>query len=199
MHNIYYTLDDTNPITYQELGVLVANIFKQIQEYLEVHNTKIDIIAPALRSGGVLGSMCAVHFNTTRMLPVQFKYFYNPTSIKQVLSTPTILQDVPPSPLVLVCEGNTASGATARCVISEVKRAYPDSRILFATLTWVYDPATQPLEGIEAYFYGVQTNENFVADTETCQRLGLRKGITIFPWENAQDELDDINDFYEGV
>lgn len=133
------------------------------------------------------------------MLSVQFKYFYNPTGIKQVLSTPTILQDVPSSPLVLVCEGNTASGATARCVIGEIKKTYPDSRILYATLTQVYDPANKPLEGVGAYFYGVQTNENFVADEETCQKLNLRKGITIFPWENAQDELDDINAFYGGI
>jgi len=49
------------------------------------------------------------------------------------------------------------------------------------------------LDGIEKVFYGTMTNENFKATPEEAESLGLRKGITIFPWEKAESELADIN------
>ncbi|MCR4313636.1 MAG: hypothetical protein NUV84_00080 [Candidatus Uhrbacteria bacterium] len=51
----------------------------------------------------------------------------------------------------------------------------------------------ETLEGIEHVLHGVMSDEKFLATDEQKKILNLREGITLFPWERAQDELTDIN------
>jgi hypothetical protein len=51
----------------------------------------------------------------------------------------------------------------------------------------------EALEGIERVFYGRMTDENFEASEDEKKKFSLRSGITIFPRENVEDELADIN------
>jgi hypothetical protein len=193
MHNINYTLADTNKMTYEEFGGLVDVLHTKISEYLKDKGTTIDLVSPVLRTGGVLGSMLAAKLRILPMLPVQFKYSYSPVELTQIISVPDILQKIPDEPTILICEGNTSSGETAVNVIKLLKQKFPSSHLLYATVTQVYSEQVLELEGVDQIFYGVQTNENFSIGDQEAERLGLRKGITVFPWENAQEEIDDFN------
>jgi hypothetical protein len=193
MHNINYTLADTNQMTYEEFGGLVGMLHTKISEYLKDTGTVIDVVSPVLRTGGVLGSILAAKLRVVPMLPVQFKYSYAPIELVQVISVPDILQKISDEPTILICEGNTSSGETAVNVVKLLKQKFPSSHLLYATVTQVYSEQILELEGVDQIFCGVQTNENFSISDQESERLGLRKGITVFPWENAQEEIDDFN------
>ena len=126
------------------------------------------------------------------LLPVQFKYSYNPTKIRQIISVPDILVEVPEEMNVILAEGNTSSGSIAKEAAKAIKAKYPKAKIYLATLSRVFG-GFEKLEGIEEVFYGTMTDENFKATDEERKRLSLRPKITIFPWENPKDELNDIN------
>jgi hypothetical protein len=49
--------------------------------------------------------------------------------------------------------------------------------------------------GLEGYYFGVHTNERFLASPAQVQEFSLRPGITLFPWEIAEHELKEINNF----
>lgn len=93
---------------------------------------------------------------------------------------------------ILLCEGNTSSGSISVKAAKVLKEKYPEAQIYLATLTKVFG-GPEKLEGVEHVFYGRLTNESFKASEEEIVTLNIRKGITIFPWENADDELADIN------
>ncbi len=93
---------------------------------------------------------------------------------------------------VLLCEGNTSSGSTAKKAALAIKEKFPNAKIYLATLTKVFG-CNERLDGIEEIFYGRMTDENFKATEKEKMELDLRLGITIFPWENPTDELLAIN------
>jgi len=126
------------------------------------------------------------------LLPVQFKYSHNPTKINQIISVPDILVDIPEDMNIILAEGNTSLGKVAMEAAKAIKAKYPKSKIYLSTLTKVYG-GFENLDGIEDVFYGAITNEKFKATPEEVIKLGLREGITIFPWENTKEELSAVN------
>jgi hypothetical protein len=180
-----FSVKDTNPVTWQEVDELIDALLVQVPK-------DINIIAPLLRTGGIVGGILSIKMKVLTMLPVQFKYSYNPTTINQILSIPDILTDLPEPMNILLCEGNTSSGSIAKKAAEAIKEKYPQAKIYLATLTKVYG-GSETLKGIEQVFYGCMTDENFKATEDEKQKLNLRSGITIFPWENVGDELSDIN------
>ncbi len=187
-----FTISDINPVSYEELGEFMDVLSSKIETYFRDKDEKIDIIVPLLRTGGITGGILSIRLRVLNVLPVQFKYFYNPTTIKQILSLPEILTEIPESPNILLTEGNTSSGSIAKEAAKLLKQKYPNSKIYHATVSKVYG-GPEKLDNIEEIFYSVLTNENFKADEKEIAELHIRKGITIFPWENAEDELRDIN------
>ncbi len=187
-----FTEQDTNPVSWNEVEQMLTSLQEQVSKYFTSRNEKIDIIAPLLRTGGIVGGMLAIKMHITTLLPVQFKYSYHPTEISQITSIPDILVGTPPNPNILLCEGNTSSGSTAMKAAKAIKEKYPTAKIYLATLTKVFDCPVL-LDGIEETFCSRITNENFKATEEEIERYHLRKGITIFPWEKTADELVEIN------
>lgn len=49
------------------------------------------------------------------------------------------------------------------------------------------------IEEVEEYFYGITTDERLMAIEDERVKLNIRRGITIFPWENCKDEIQQIN------
>lgn len=186
-----YTQKDTNPMSWQEFDELTDNLVKKIREYFG-GTDKVHVVSQLHRTGGIVGGVLAIKMGVVPLLPVQFKYSYNPTEIKQIISIPDILVPVPEEMNIILAEGNTSSGSIAKKATKAIKEKYPKAKIYLATLTKVYG-GFEELDGIEKVFYGAMTNENFKASPEEAQKLGLRRGITIFPWENTESELADIN------
>jgi hypothetical protein len=169
------------------IDVLIQKIKTHFGDVKQVH-----VISQLHRTGGIVGSVLAIKMGVVPLLPVQFKYSYNPKKINQIISVPDILVEVPENMNVLLAEGNTSSGSIAKEAARVIKEKYPKAKIYLATLSKVFG-GFEKLENIEEVFYGVMTDENFKATDEEKKRFNLRAGITIFPWENPKSELEDIN------
>ena len=178
-------------MSWTEFGELIDILIKKITEYFG-DVKKIHVISQLHRTGGIVGSVLAIKMGVVPLLPVQFKYSYNPTRIDQIISVPDILVDVQEDMNVILAEGNTSSGSIAKEAAKVIKDKYPKAKIYLATLSKVFG-GFEKLENIEEVFYGTMTDENFKATDEERKRFNLRPKITIFPWENTKEELADIN------
>lgn len=178
-------------MSWEEFDELTNVLIKKITEHFG-DTKKVHVIAQLHRTGGIVGGVLAIKMGVIPMLPLQFKYSYNPTRIEQITSVPDILVDVPEDMNVILAEGNTSTGSIAKEAAKAIKQKYPKAKIYLATLTKVYG-GFEKLDGIEEVFYGTMTDENFKASEEDKKKLNLRPKITIFPWENPKDELQDIN------
>lgn len=189
--NNKYTQKDTNSMAWPEFDELINVLIRKITEHFgDAKN--VHVISQLHRTGGIVGSILAIKMGVIPLLPVQFKYSYNPTKINQIISIPDILVDVPEDMSIILAEGNTSSGSIATTAAKVIKEKYPKAKIYLATLSKVYG-GFEELEGIEKVFYGTLTDEKFKATDEEKARLKLRPKITIFPWENPIEELRDIN------
>jgi len=186
-----YTTKDTNPMSWEEFDSLI-NVLRGKIEASFGDTSPVHAISQLHRTGGIVGSVLAIRMGIIPLLPVQFKYSYHPTRIDQIISVPDILIDVPEVMNVILAEGNTSSGSIAKAAAKAIKQKYPKAKIYLATLTKVFG-GFENLEGIEEVFYGTMTDENFTATNEEKERYQLRTGITVFPWENPESELADIN------
>lgn len=186
-----YIEADTNPMSWEEFDALIDILIEKIVRHFgDAKN--VHVITPLHRTGGVIGSVLAIKMGVIPLLPVQFKYSYNPTKINQISTVPDLLVEVPEDMNIILAEGNTSSGSIAKTAAKAIREKYPKAKIYLATLSKVYG-GFETLEGIEEVFYGTLTDENFKATEEERERLGLRPKITIFPWENPENELADIN------
>ena len=185
-----FTTEDTHQMTWAEFDSLINTLIAKVS-YLD-GNSQINVIAPLLRTGGIVGSVLSIKMKIVTMLPVQFKYSHHPTTINQILSIPDILHKAPQSLNILLCEGNTNSGSIATKAAQVIKEKFPEAKIYLATLTKVFG-GPEKLDGIDAIFFGKMTDENKIANEKQKEDFDIRGGITIFPWENSADELSDIN------
>lgn len=178
-------------MSWHEFDQLIDVLIQKITDHFG-STDKVHVISQLHRTGGIVGSVLAIKMEVVPLLPVQFKYSYNPTEITQIISVSDILVDVPEEMNVILAEGNTSSGSIAKRAAKAIKEKYPKAKVYLATLSKVYG-GFETLEDIDGIFYGTMTNENFKATPEEAKELGLRDGITIFPWEKAENELADIN------
>lgn len=181
---------EANTMTWDEFERLVDVLAEKLVKHFGSAGN-IHIISQLHRTDGIVGSMLAVQLGVEPLLPVQFTYRYHPTRIEQISSVPELLVPVPEDMNVVLAEGNTSSGSIAMCAAAAIREQYPKARIHLATLTKVYG-GFETLEGIEEVFCGIETNEKGLATPEEATRLGLRPGITVFPWERTEDGRADI-------
>lgn len=195
--NRKYTVDDSNPISWDEFGNLTTKLLNNIQVYLNNHKISLDAIAPILRNGAIPGTIIANKLEITTLLPVQVKYDYGSNRPEQLLPfCKPLTSDLGEKPKILVTECNTFSGESARLTAEIIKKTYPKASLFYATVTRVFRKPEINLPLYEEYFYGVMTNENFEAKADEVGKLRLRKGITIYPWETPEKELKDINEYF---
>jgi hypothetical protein len=186
-----YSVDDINPMSYEEYGAIIDALTEQIREHCQRYHLQIDLVAPILRSGGIPGNIVAIKLGISQILPLQFKYEHKPTKITQLLPLPD-LTALPELPRILICENNTVTGATALAAINLLKARFPQSELLYATVAKVYG-GLDLTDLVSRYFFGVVTDEKFrLSDVEQVDK-NVRPKITIFPWENAVEELRAIN------
>lgn len=186
-----FTIQDTSPMGYEEFGSIMKQLIDKLESYCANNAIKFDLVVPILRSGGVPGSIIAINFQITKILPIQLKCFPNNT-VKQLISLPELFQELPDNPNILLCETNTNSGRSAKTAIKMIRDKFPMAKIYYATVAKVFGGPDR-FDGVEEIFYGVQTDENIIATKDQIRELGLREKITIFPWENPVHELNDIN------
>lgn len=183
-----YQLKDTNAMSWEEFGELCDNLVEDVKSI----GVKFDAIAPILRNGMIPATVIANKLEIINIIPIHLKYFYNPTEIRLMLPIVKPLSIVN-SPKILVVEANTSSGESAIKTHSLIKEEFPDSEIFYATVTRVFKKPSQDLSMYKKYLYGIMTDEDIIATEEEKRKYSLREGITIFPWETAERELNEIN------
>jgi hypoxanthine phosphoribosyltransferase len=150
---------------------------------------KFNAIAPILRSGAIPATMIANKLQIISTIPIQVKYNYEQKSI-DVLQKPKCPENLKKEDIknILVTECNTFSGNSAKKVLELLKNEFPHAKIHYACVTKVFG-GPESIEGYESYTVGQWTNEAFKDEAPVY----CREGITIYPWETAESELQDIN------
>ncbi len=174
-----------NPMSWDEFDRIIDGIVRKIKDI----GIQYDAVAPILRSGGIPAMMIANKLKIIPTIPIQVKYKYNPTVVETLID-PQCPNNKDPGEMknILVVDANTGSGRSAELVASLLKQNFPDSKLCFATVTKVYKKENI-VRGYDASIYGRVTNEDFLDNAPDDARYG----ITIFPWENPDAELADIN------
>ncbi|OIP95318.1 hypothetical protein AUK40_06160 [Candidatus Wirthbacteria bacterium CG2_30_54_11] len=185
-----YTIADLNPMTYDEYATAVSAVTSRLRMYCIEQNMKFDIIVPILRSGAIPAAIIAHNLDIQHFLPIQV--YHDGDGIKEFFSMPTMLEPGAGDPSILICDNNTARGSVARRTIELVKGQFPRSRLYYSTVVKVYG-GPDSYEGVEKYIYGIQSDELGLADPQSVADRIVRRGITLFPWEDAMAELAAIS------
>lgn len=185
-----YTLRDVNQMSYYEFEQIMQTLVSTIQD----SGIKFEAVVPVLRTGAIPATIIAYKLNIINMLPIQVKYDYTINKPNQLLPLVLPLDNKLITPAnILVVEANTHSGTSAEMVHTIVKNSLPTAHIHYATVTRAFKKIPNDLPMYKNYFWGVMTNEAFEADSYIQEKLNLRPNIVVFPWEDAEAELKDIN------
>lgn len=185
-----YKEEHINNMSWEEFDSLINKLIDDVDLYFKGINQKIDLITPLHRTGGIIAGMMSIRLGVIPLLPVQFKHGLE--KIDQISTLPELLIDLPETPNILFCEGNTSTGSVSKRAVKLVKERYPKAKIYLATVAKVYG-GPEEIEGVEKIFYGTLTNENNKATDEEIERMKIRRGVALFPWEKAEDELFELN------
>ena len=190
-----YTKEDLRRISWQEYGEMMEKITTEVKSYIEKNGIKIDAVVPIMRGGAFLGTYLTYKLNLLRILPVQYHYFFvgkNKAELHQILFTPK-KKMFDHDPTFLVVEGDQCYGNTVIHTTKDLKKLFPNCRILHAAdvLDYSYKDATKGL--VEKTFYGKYTNHCEELTEKDCKKLGIEHGSTIAPWENYDEEINTMS------
>lgn len=167
--------------------MLLENLMQKVEGYLKETDVKPDAIIPILRAGMIPATYLAYRLHILRILPVQYKYFYEDGNLvlKKLLSLPSETK-LPKKPTLLLVECNHCFGITAKTAAEDLKKQFPDSTLLYATDTMDY--SYQEVVPADASFYGILTNECRGLPLEEAKKVGLDNRMNLFPWEDLEEE-----------
>ncbi len=175
--------------SWEDFGITADKALNDLQEYINRTETTIDAVVPIMRGGNFLGSYLAYKLNILRILPVQYKYFFNKVNkaeLRQLLFT--VDKDLlPQAPTILVVEGDYCYGTTTKQACQDIKKTIPDAKILLAADLMDYSYRNVVDEYTEATFYGRYTNHCEELSVEQCKKLGI-EDFGVAPWENIDEE-----------
>lgn len=158
--------------------------------YIKEKNIRIDAVVPIFRGGAFPGAYLAFRLGLLRIVPVQYKYFFEDKKIKLkcILSLPEL--KLPKTPVFLLVEQNHCFGLTASTAAKDLKKKFPDCRIIYAADH--IDYSYQKVEGAEAVFHGKLTNETRALSKEKCEEKGVFPFSYLFPWEGLEEEWQTV-------
>jgi len=189
-----YKREELVKLSWDDFDRYALKIKNEVEDYLNKKDTKIDVVVPILRGGGILALRLAFDFRVIRILPYQYKYLQNTNPQKIYDSNFSQLQKFKnKNPVVLVVEGNHSTGKIASTVINDIKKQLPNSKIIYVSLAkdYFYKDSVKDVIFTTCGYY---TNENRKIDKKTCEKIGVNfDSVYIFPWESYEEELAMLN------
>jgi len=183
---------DLKQISYDEFAVLLDKITHSITEYFSDRDRKIDLIVPILRSGMITALHISSKLKITNLMPAQYKYDYFPKEkLVKKIEFPKLNFEVPPNGNILIVDSNTVFGGTAKSVISDTKKVFPQAHLYFASAN--LDQSLVKLEGVEQVFYGQLSNERKFLSAEEASARNVDNRVIIFPWEDLEEQWSEIS------
>ncbi len=185
------TRADLRRITYAEFGEMVEALTDAVRAACEKENIRIETVAPILRSGGMTGCHLASRLGVTSIIPVCYQHTYNPDHpIRRGFEMPDLPDArLEPAGIVLV-DTNTVTGSVATHAALEIRKRWPSSTIVFASL--YLDASIDTLPNIDFIISLQRTNERRTMSHAQALELGATEDIIIFPWEDLEEQWDAI-------
>jgi hypoxanthine phosphoribosyltransferase len=189
MDTVKFDLSHTNPMDWDEFQSIVNHVIDTLVRFQNDNDLTFDAVSPILRSGAIPATMIANKLQIIPSIPVQVKYNYDADSVDTIIA-PQCPQNRHLEEIenILVVESNTYTGQSSRLVCKLLRETFPHAKIHYVCMTKVFG-GPDITEDYDSYHYGRLTNEAFKDNApDEC-----REGITIYPWETAEFELEDIN------
>lgn len=199
-----YKKSDFKRLSWEKYGKILEKLFEKVSKYIKENNIEIDAVVPILRGGAFPGTFLAARLHLLRILPVQYKYFFeahgNAVSggaekLRFSCRKEIILKKLfgflktdinKEQPVFLLVENNHCFGLTAQTAAKDLKTEFPNCRIIYASDTMDY--SYQKNEHAEAIFYGELTNDTKTLSEEDAKQKGISNKMHLYPWENLEEE-----------
>ena len=192
-----YLAEDLIKTDWKEYDSLIQSIYTSLSDYLEKNKLKIDVIVPVLRGGGIPAIGLSFKLKTLRIFPLQYKYLSDGKQNKPKLLLQSKKENLigfeKKAPVFLVVEGNHATGNITQHIVADLKKEFPDAKIIYVALTKDYFYK----DSVKADFLvaGKYTNEMRKISKEECEKLKIPfDKCYIFPWESEEEELTMLNE-----
>jgi len=184
-----YKKEDFERLSWKEYGVTLEKLYGKLSKYLEKNYTKIDAVVPILRGGAFPGAFLAFRLNLLRILSVQYKYFFvkDRIELRKIIDFSKRGLDLPKKATFLLVENNHCFGITAITAARDLKKKFPNCRIIYAADHMDY--SYKGNKYAEVFFYGRLTNETKALKKEECKRKKIKNIMYLFPWESIDEEL----------
>lgn len=184
-----YKKSDFKKNSWEEYGKTLEMLYGKLNKYVKEKKIKINAVVPILRGGAIPGAYLAYKFHILRILPIQYHYRFAKSKIelRQILSTCKKALDLPAKPTFLLVEGNHCFGLTASNAAKDIKKDFPDCKIIYAADHMDY--SYQKIDNVDAIFYGKLTNETRALTKNECLEKCIENPLSyLFPWENIAEE-----------
>ena len=190
-----YTEKDLDLVSWKKIDQFIDKIYVDVKEYIDNNNLKIKYICPILRGGAVPAVKLSHMLNVIDMLPIQLRKKDSTTTDIEIklgldyIKNPTIGNNE----CILLVEGNHYTGSSANTAVKLIKDKFGnDTKIIYVSLTRDYTHRNS-VEGTCYTAWAMTTNETKGITEEECKELGISNLATIFPWENIDEELFEMN------
>ncbi len=184
-----YNLSHTNKMEWDEFHNIVTSLIDKLSTLQKNNNFVFNAITPLMRSGAIPATMIANKMQIIPIIPLQVKHNYDHGGVDTIIP-PICPLNIKKSAIknILVVECNTYKGTSSKLTYTLLKNEFPDADIHYACVTKVFG-GPERIDGYKSYHIGQWTNEAFKENAPK----DARQGITIYPWETAEYELEDIN------
>jgi hypothetical protein len=179
--------------SWAEYSSELTKLTDKVIKYVKENQITIDAVVPLLRGGNIPGTFIAYALDVLTILPVQYKYFFmgDKCELRKMhgLNPQDVLKQ---NPTFVLVEGNHCYGNQAKYAASDLKKTFPNCRIIYAASNMDYK-YQDVVKDAEISFYGNLTNCCKELTDEECIKLGIEyKKELIFPWENITEEWEII-------
>jgi hypoxanthine phosphoribosyltransferase len=188
-----YYKSDFKKLSWEKYFKVLDEVLMKLKKYLKENKIKIHAVVPILRGGNFPGTYFAYQLHILRILPVQYKYFFNKGKIelKRMFDLPMPEPQLPEKPNFLLVENNQCYGTTAESAAKYLREKFPDCKVIH--VADYADYSYQKFDVFDVSFYGQLTNDTRTLTKEKCKKLGVESFSNLFPWENIDEEWKTVH------
>lgn len=186
-----YKKEDFYRLKWDEYGETLEALNQKVERYFKNNEIKIDVIVPIMRGGLFPGNFLAYQLGILKIVPVQYKYFFEGKKIVLRRIKKLEIDNIPKDANILVVEQDHCFGNTGKEAVMDIKRALPNSKVFYATDYMDY--SYQDVIPAEKIFYGKLDNHTKALSNKQAKEKKVSTAVFIFPWENMEEEWDTVN------
>ena len=190
-----YTKKNLDLISWERIDSFIDKIYKDVNNYLKFNNLLIKYIAPIMRGGGVPAIKLSHMSNVIDVLPIQLKHNHETHGIDTKIGLDYLKDNsINENESILLVEGNHVTGETANIAVKMIREKFGENvKIIYVSLTRDYT-YKDSVKNICFTTWAMTTNEMKELSKEECNKLGINYNlVSVYPWENIEEELDELN------